>query len=672
MKTGIKCTLLFIFTALVLLSCKNNKNNFNGFTDDLDGDIGNVFSDLESLGIGELNKYLKEDCVENYSPFETVEISFSGKNAFVNGKEATEKGITVFEDSDGKKLTVSLQNNVSGDDSEAEGIIVEYKGENILKYILSGNLDGTLKIKNKNADCIVELSGLNIKSSVTGPALHFTSENYRTFIVVKEGTSNTFIDNRILNQQQEMMNDKKGSIYAKGALIFSGSTFAEKGGKLSVINRGYKNGIYSHDYIRIKNIDLDVLCEGETSRDCIRTLNAVIIDDGIINLKSNGTLRDDEGCGIKVEGEDADEDKLSVEYTSGAGFIVINGGTLTSDTTSKGITAHWKSAKTVIGNENYSAKKNTSLLFGTSIINSDAEKPEPYLIINGGDIDITTTLQPYENSDASCSPEGLEAKSDLIINGGKIKINSTDDAVNAGGSIVINGGTIYANSSFCDGFDANGSNGIMINGGTIFVSGINVPECAFDCDQNPFTVNGGILVGFGSGNITMPSSLSKQNIFVIGAMDYAGKTLAIKQNGKIVFACNVPSRSGETMILSSPRISKDGYEICTNGIINGTDFNGLYTSLEKYSGGEQVASGTVSESVTKINVTTGFGGGGFDGGRTRGNRPDDFGDRSSRKFGDGMNPPSDMPPRDFGRGNRPERTRNFDDENPPPKIPENN
>lgn len=605
------------------------------------GDFKFPSSGVESIVIDDQVKFLSEDCVENYSPVEVVNIVFDGKTATANGKTATESGTKIYEDSDGKKLTVYLQQDVSGDDAEAQGVIIEYKGNQVLKYVLSGNFTGTVKIKNKSADCIVELNEVKITSSVTGPAMHLTSEKFRTFVIVKEGTDNLLNDSRVLNQSEKMLNDKKGSFYAKGAVIFSGSESKSEGGRLVVENTGYKHAIYSHDYIRIKNIDLSVLCNGETSRDCIRTLNAVIIDSGNINLVSNGVLYDDEGCAIKVEGEDADEDKLSVEYTAGAGFIVINGGSITSVTTSKGMTAHWKSAETAIGKEGYKEIKNTSLLYGTGVLNSSAVKPEPYLIINDGTINITTTLTPYENEDASCSPEGIEAKYDLIINGGNISVNTTDDSLNAGGAIKINGGTIYAVSSMNDAIDSNGPDGITINGGSVYAKGTNVPECAFDCDNNPFTVNGGNIIGFGTGNYSSPSSESAQYVIVLGASDYAGKTLSIKQGGDFVFTCDVPLDAGEVIILSSDSIKKGKYEI--------------------YADGKKQTNGKIIETVTKINVTSGFGvggpggPGGFPGGGPDNGFPGEF---------DGKNFPE--PPEGFEKGG------NFERREPPARPDKKN
>ena len=281
----------------------------------------------ESIEVQDQIKYISEDCVENYLQSTSLAISFTGTNAFFGSNVATEKGITIYRDEDNESVVITLQKQTEGKNSEEQGITIEYKGNKIIRYVLSGTLEGTLKIKNKNADCIVELDGLTINSSENGPAIQFTSEK-RTFLVVKEDASNILTDNRILSENQEIINDKKGSVYAKGPLIITGTTSKNEGGSLTIINKGYKHGIYSHDYVRVAEVTLSVNCEGETSRDCIRALNGVIVDGGKLDLVTKGAASDAEGCGIKVEGEDSDEDKKEVEYTAGAGFIVINGGTV--------------------------------------------------------------------------------------------------------------------------------------------------------------------------------------------------------------------------------------------------------------------------------------------------------------------------------------------------------
>ncbi|MCQ2589203.1 MAG: carbohydrate-binding domain-containing protein [Treponema sp.] len=608
------CTSILILSVILFgASCQNKNNEGNNnfqrpernFQNKRMG--GGFNSGVESIQIDDHVKFLKEDCVENYKEDFIVRVEFQNGKINTNNTSIAENGITIKDEND--------------------CITIENKGSKIIKYSLSGNLDRTLKIKNNNADCILELNNLNIKSTENGPALHITSENYRTFLVVNENTVNNLTDSRVLDENKTIENDKKGSVYAKGALIITGKSSTSKGGILNINNTGYKHGLYSNDYLRIQNVTLNVNCNGKTSRDCIRTLNGVIIDDGNINLISKGIITDNEGCGIKVEGEDDNSDKKTVEYTAGAGFVVINNGNLNIDVSAKGISAHWKYNETEIGNSEYTENKNNSLLYSSGILNKSAEKPEPYLIVNGGNINIKTNLQPYENNQASCSPEGMEAKYDLIINGGNITIDATDDGINAGGSIQINDGNINVASSQNDAIDANGFSGIIINGGFIEACGISTPECAFDCDNSPFVINGGTVIGFGSSNITMPSENSTQNILVLGANEYSGKTVSIKQNSKILFEKELPSRAGEIIILSIPEIKKGECEILVNG-----------KTSETY---------TIESTVSKVNVSeTGFGfgkGGGFGRGgdfEKRGDRPFEF----DENFQNGMpEPPEGMP-----------------------------
>ena len=436
----------------------------------------------------------------------------------------------------------------------------------------------------------MEIDGLTINSSENGPVIQFTSEK-RTFLVVKEDASNILTDNRILSENQEIINDKKGSVYAKGPLIITGTTSKNEGGNLTIINKGYKHGIYSHDYVRVAEVTLSVNCEGETSRDCIRALNGVIVDGGKLDLVTKGAASDAEGCGIKVEGEDSDEDKKEVEYTAGAGFIVINGGNINIESYAKGITAHWKSNESVIGKTDYKEIQNKSLLFESGVLNSSAAKPEPYFIMNGGSLKIkTSSINPGRNWNG-CAPEGIEAKADIIINEGNIVVESSNDAINAGASVTINGGTVYAKSLTNDAVDANGRRGIIINGGNVFGIATNSPECAFDSDQNPLNINGGTVIGFGSSNITNPADTSKQNVVVLGTSGFSGKKLEIIQNGKTNISCDLSDVDrSEVLIFSSENLSKGDFSVSIDG--------------------KDVVTGKIEDTITMVNYSeNGFGGG---------------------------------------------------------------
>ncbi len=569
----------------------------------------------------------EEDLYENFNADGIVYIDFD-KNAVTAHLEGTEQvTITATETSLGKiadtKVTAVLSANTLEDaaneiDEASDGIVIQYKGTGKIKYILSGTYEGTVFIKNKKADAAVILNNANITSSNgAGPVLRFSSE-LRTFIVVPEGTTNTLTDSRVLNQSATMYDDKKGSVYSKGTLIFTVESANQTTGELSIINSGYKHAVYSKDYVRIADgINLNINVNGTNGRDCIRALNAVIIDGGNINLIGKGTIEDDESNGIRVDGEDADEDDMTVEYTAGAGFIIINGGNLTINTIAKGLTAHWKSTKSVIDDSEYTTIANNSLLCDNYLAETSATKPNPFVEINGGIINITTTGEPYEgrtDDDPSCSPEGIEAKGNLTINAGTITLQCTDDALNAGGNITINGGALYAYSSKNDAIDSNGSSGITINDGVIVAIGINTPECAFDCDQNPLTINGGLLVGLGTSNYTAPKS-GKQSAGVLANSNYgnANTTMAIvDSNNTPVFVYTLPSSAGEVMILSSPAIKANtNYTVMKNvSVSGGTRFHNLYTTLPEISDGSSTITNfttTSSNSVyTDSSINNGF------------------------------------------------------------------
>ena len=597
-----------------------------------------------------------DDLYENFVADGTVYISFNGTTAVIT---STEGSITA------EDIKISNTQN-SVEDEAAKGVEIQYKGKLKLKYVLTGTYTGTVFVKNKSADAAVVLNNVNITSdSGAGPVLRFSSEK-RTFIVVPAGTTNTLTDTRLLNQSSTMYDDKKGSVYSKGTLIFTGSESSTKeGGTLNIVNAGYKHAVYTKDYVRVANLTLNITVEGETGRDCIRALNAVIIDSGNLNLKANGTLEDDESNGIRVDGEDADDDDMTVEYTAGAGFIIINGGNININTVAKGITAHWKSAKSVIGNTSYDASDaNKSILLDSLLKNTTATTPNPYVEINGGNITITTTGEPYEgqtDDDPSCSPEGIEAKANLTINAGTITLSCTDDAINAGGKIVINGGAVYAYSSKNDAMDANGSNGITINGGVIVALGLNMPECAFDSDMNPFTVNGGTLIGLGTSNYTAPSS-GKQSTVVLGASSVGSANTSfavVDGSGNPVFVYTLPAGTGDVIILSSPQIKAGTtYTVKTGVTVKdgiGTRFHNLYTTMPTISGGTSsltdVSTSNSSMVYTDSNASNGFGAGGFGGGPGGFGGPNgNFGGRQAfdGKFPEGMQ----QPPEGFnGRGN---------------------
>nr|MCR5732906.1 carbohydrate-binding domain-containing protein [Sphaerochaetaceae bacterium] len=184
--------------------------------------------------------------------------------------------------------------------------------------------------------------------------------------------------------------DAKGTIFSKFPLIFSGD------GTLSV-TQNYKHAIYSKDYIKVNSGTINTASTG--GRNGFQSVNGFIMNGGKITINGSGTNIDNESRGIVVEGSDENS-----SY-AGEGYILINDGTLTINTYSKGITAKWDI------DEDYTTS-------------STDDDPYPAVLINGGTITVTTTGTVKDDYSASvtdangvtstetvsCSPEGIEGK----------------------------------------------------------------------------------------------------------------------------------------------------------------------------------------------------------------------------------------------------------------------
>ena len=422
----------------------------------------------------------------------TMKVTYSGS--------ADESSVAITQDDNG----VSVKSTLS------EQIFIE----------ISGKFDGTFSVESTEKGYAVILNGVSVTAK-DGPALNLTSKK-RAFIVAAEGTKNILTDSAERNS-----NTKKGAVYVKGALVIADDDGDTNYGSI-VVNGGYKHGIYSDDYIRITGGDVSV---NITARDAVRCVNGFIMDNGKLNILGTGSVTDEESKGIKVDGEES-------EKNPGEGFIVINGGDIKITTVSKGITAGFKvdeDAET----ETY------------------ADDPNPYVTINGGNIDITTTGKPYEyyladGTKVNCSPEGIESKTDLTINGGNIKLRCPDDAINAAISITINGGVIDVVSTENDAIDSNGS--FTVNGGSVYAVGSGDPETAFDCDNFPLIFNGGTVFGCGGSNTTAPSSDSTANIIMYYKSITKGQTVKIADSSGKVLGSYEVQQSCSAILFSSPEL----------------------------------------------------------------------------------------------------------------------
>lgn len=551
-------TFQLLVISIIIISCDNMfVDNSNSYTISTPSSVIDNESTIDissnSESVSELvDTYNIEDIVSNITFVNRVVIDLTNETLSLDGSE----NISFLEANQDILTDVTIS-------STSNAVTVTSNSSSLIIYELSGNTDKTL-IVDSEANYQLYLNNITITSS-NGPAILLKSE-VKTFIVSAPDSTNTLSDSS--SRTDEL--DKKASLYSKGSLIFSGT------GSITV-NGDYKHGIYSKDYIRILEGYITV---SVTKRDAIQSLNGFIFDDGNLTITATGTVEDDESKGIKVKG---DESALGAGY----GYIVINGGTISITSVSKGITASWdrdEDAETA----------------------DKSDDPNPDLIINNGIITITTTGESYETSTSSCSPEGIEAKDAIIINDGYIIINSVDDGINAGSEITINGGYIYAASSDNDAIDSNGD--ISITGGYIVAIGSTTPECGIDCDNNDFTIEGGTIIALG-GSTSSPTS-SSQNTLLITNLDIdSGEILGIKSSDKSVFAYSMPTEA-TTIIVSSPDIESNiSYSIYSGSSATAdTNFKGLYIGNISFTTNSILETFTATSNITSIgSVSTGGG-----------------------------------------------------------------
>jgi hypothetical protein len=367
-------------------------------------------------------------------------------------------------------------------------------------------------------------------TNADGPAINIQSSK-RAFVVLADKTTNLLTDGATYTASGT--EDMKATFFSEGQLIFSGT------GSLSLTGN-YKHAIASDDYVRVIGGNITVT---SAASDGIHTNDAFISDGGTLNITTKG------------DGIQCDE-----------GFIVINNGNFTINVADKGISAAYDTDTTI----------------------------DPYIVINGGIVNVTST-----------GGEGIESKSVMTINGGTITTKTLDDGLNAKTFIYINGGAIYAYSTSNDAIDSNGK--ITVTGGKTVAVGSTAPEEGFDCDRNTFKVTGGIMVGIGGASSSPTATVSTQASVLLGG-GTANQLIHIQSSdGTEALTFTIP-RTYATMLFSSPKLkASTSYKIFTGGSVSGgTNVNGLYTS-GVYTLGTQAGTFTTSSMVTKVGGSIGPG-----------------------------------------------------------------
>lgn len=569
---------------------------------------------------------------------------FDGTIQEYNGEKADDAALdTVGTDEDfyweandfSKTVTVTYDGSTAGVAVSDDKILYNCQGAYVtidmqtnsvknVEIIVSGKSDdGGLKIYGDKKFKLT-LNGVELTSTL-GPAINDQCKK-RVFVHLTEGTTNRLTDAATYSDDPYYLagstsadEDRKGCFFSEGHLIFSGTgvLVAEGRQKHAIVTDGYfrmrpgvtiavtgaaKNALHvkgdTDDGIGVSiGGGLIYANVASTAGKCIKTDLDIDIAGGKLLLNTSGGSE-----------YDADEnDTSSPACIKADGEVRITGGTLTLKSTgsgAKGINADGSlriddgtvTVTTTGGKYVYNAAQD--LTASPKGVKADGD-----IIVNGGELNISVT-------GVSDGSEGLESKSTITINDGRIYIYAYDDAMNAATNITINGGRIYCYAVNNDGIDSNGT--ITVTGGVVIASGTSRPEEGFDCDNNTFKITGGILIGTG-GATSPPTSgvCTQRSVIYNGISATKGSLLCIRDSsGNPILIYELPrTMSGMCLLFSSPDIAQGTtYNVLTGGTTDGTAWNGWYSG-GSWSGGSQLGTFTASGMVTTVGSSGGNPGG---------------------------------------------------------------
>ncbi len=532
-----------------------------------------------------------------------VPVTFAAEN------EYSTDGAYVFTFSD-SGITV----NQEGSGGKYSAKDTELKIQAAGTYIVSGSCaDGFIQVSKSVTGVTLVLNGLTLTNSVTCP-LSLNKSTGAT-VVVADGTVNTLTDNAYNNDTVNTANTD-----AENAVIKckDGSQVTIcGGGTLNLIakgERGIKSGAQDIEtdpanprdaWLVIRDATINITAtagNGANGGDAIKadqllkvlsgTLNLSYVDDG---LKSDADLYLGEAgtAGPNVTMTKGSEGIEAVNIYAYSGTYNI---TVTTDSTGGG------------GN-GIKADQVLKMVNGSYTINcnDDAIKSEYYVYIGAP----CSTEGPTIN--VTNSYEGVEG-ANIFIYGGDIKVEASDDAMNAansdlgtsspgapgrpGGStssyafdLQILGGNIYCNSGG-DGLDSNKA--LTIRGGqSVVLSSKQQDNSALDVD-GVVTLTGGIFLGVSYKGMFSSISNSQYYLTASNRSISAGQQIYVTSNTGATFTGSTATatRSANFIIFSSPELANSPSE---NYVHYGS---GSYNSARQGSGVSNPYVVTAHELVT--------------------------------------------------------------------------
>lgn len=472
----------------------------------------------------------------------------SSETAYLNVSEMfTDRDKEIdYDESECVKITLSKTSaKCSSDGVEISGSTVTISAEGT--YILSGTLTNGMIIVDADKEDKIQLvlNGVDINCDTS--AAIYVKQADKVFITLAADTKNA------LSNVDEFVaidnNDIDAVIFSKDDLTINGQ------GSLTV-NAKYGHGIVSKDDMVITGGTYSISSEkrGISGNDSIRIAEgSFAIDSGTDGLHAENT--DDASLGyIYISDGDfnitSDTDGLdasSILQIDGGKFSITTGGGSENSSTNQDGTVNEKWGKWGGGR--------------------GGRDKMPYAMPDSMKLSVVPTASTETADTESTSSKGLKADSSIIINSGKITVDSSDDSVHSNGDIQITDGTIKLTSGD-DGIHADSN--LNISGGSVTVT-----KSYEGIEGQTIDVSGG----------TVDVTASDDGFNAAGGNDQSSTT---NRPGRNNFASD-----------ESAYITISGGKINVNASGDGIDSNGNLT----VSGGETYVSGPTSSGNASLDYS---------------------------------------------------------------------
>ena len=265
----------------------------------------------------------------------------------------------------------------------------------------------------------------------------------------------------------------------------------------------------------------------------------------------------------------------------------------------------------------YTSEEIKNILFATvQADNEDLSDGDPYYFYKASGA-ISSDIDLYLDGDGylrvtSKNKEGIETKGNLTFSGGTgdYEIYAYDDCLNTttastNNDTVRNDLTINVNSLLAyvmedadegDAIDSNGK--LIINGGNIYAfAHPSSPDAGLDSGNGTY-INGGTIIATGN-MVDQISNDSKQDYIYASFNEISADTLiVIKDQDDNIITAFKTKRNISNLLYSSSDLDYESYKIYTGGDIDGEEVNGLYTTINSYTGGEEITFNNANMNIT--------------------------------------------------------------------------